>query len=258
MGPPVDATTLVSRLAGVIGPRATLARGVLEQHGRSESYHRGLPPDVVVFPETTAEVVEIVRHCASLNMPIVPFGAGTSLEGNAAAVDGGVSIDFARMNKVLAVHASDMDVVVQPGITRKAAQCAAARHRLVLSDRSRRRRFDRRHDVDPRLGHDGGALRHHEGQCHGARGRAGRRPGDPHRPARAQIVRRLRSDSAVRRRRGHARRHHRGHAEAASAAGGDLGGGLQLRHPARRGRYRDRDDPARPSRSRASSCSTTS
>ena len=120
MGPPVDATTLVNRLAGMMGWRATLARGVLEQHGRSEAYHDSLPPDVVVFPETTAEVVEIVRQCASLNMPIVPFGAGTSLEGNAAAVAGGVSIDFSRMNKVLAVHASDMDVVVQPGITRKA------------------------------------------------------------------------------------------------------------------------------------------
>ena len=120
MGPPVDATTLVNRLAGMMGSRATLARGVLEQHGRSEAYHDSLPPDVVVFPETTAEVVEIVRQCASLNMPIVPFGAGTSLEGNAAAVAGGVSIDFSRMDKVLAVHASDMDVVVQPGITRKA------------------------------------------------------------------------------------------------------------------------------------------
>ena len=126
MGPPVDATTLVSRLAGMMGSRATLARGVLEQHGRSEAYHDSLPPDVVVFPETTTEVVEIVRQCASLNMPIVPFGAGTSLEGNAAAVAGGVSIDFSRMDKVLAVHASDMDVVVQPGITRKALNRSSA------------------------------------------------------------------------------------------------------------------------------------
>ncbi len=119
MRPPVNATTLVDRLAGVIGSRATLARGVLEQHGRSEAYHECLPPDVVVFPETTQEVVEIVKLCASLRMPIVPFGAGTSLEGHTAAVAGGVSIDFSRMNKLLGVHASDMDVVVQPGITRK-------------------------------------------------------------------------------------------------------------------------------------------
>jgi len=119
MGPRVSAATLVDRLAGIIGTRASIARGVLDQHGQSESYYRALPPDIVVFPETTQEVAEIVKHCASAGMPIVPFGAGTSLEGNAASVAGGVCFDFARMNKVLAVHDSDMDVVVQPGITRK-------------------------------------------------------------------------------------------------------------------------------------------
>jgi D-lactate dehydrogenase (cytochrome) len=119
MRSPVSAATLVERLSAMIGPRATVARSVLEQHGQSEAYHRVLPPDVVVFPETTQEVIEIVRLCASLRMPIIPFGAGTSLEGNTAAVAGGVCFDFARMNRVLAIHASDMDVVAQPGITRK-------------------------------------------------------------------------------------------------------------------------------------------
>ena len=119
MGPPVSAATLVERLSAMMGPRATVARSVLEQHGQSEAYHGVLPPDVVVFPETTQEVVEIVRLCANLRMPIIPFGAGTSLEGNTAAVAGGVCFDFARMNRVLAIHASDMDVVVEPGITRK-------------------------------------------------------------------------------------------------------------------------------------------
>jgi D-lactate dehydrogenase (cytochrome) len=119
MGPPVNAAALVERLADVMGPRATLAPAVLEQHGRSEAYHASLPPDVVVFPESTAEVVEIVKLCASLRMPVVPFGAGTSLEGNTAAVAGGVAIDLSRMNKILAVNANDMDVVVEPGITRK-------------------------------------------------------------------------------------------------------------------------------------------
>src|ERR1700760_1332250 len=108
MGSPVDAAALVERLAATMGSRATLAPGVLEQHGRSEAYHASLPPEVVVFPESTAEVVEIVKLCADLRMPIVPFGAGTSLEGNTAAVAGGVSIDFAHMSKVIAVNASDM------------------------------------------------------------------------------------------------------------------------------------------------------
>ena len=112
MGPRVNSAALAERLTGVIGPRATIARGVLDQHGQSESYYRALPPDIVVFPETTQEVAEIVRLCAGADMPIVPFGAGTSLEGNASAVAGGVCIDFARMNKVLDVHDSDMNVVV--------------------------------------------------------------------------------------------------------------------------------------------------
>ena len=101
MGSPVSAATLVERLSAMIGSRATVARSVLEQHGQSEAYHGVLPPDVVVFPETTQEVVEIVRLCANLRMPIIPFGAGTSLEGNTAAVAGGVCLDFTRMNRVL-------------------------------------------------------------------------------------------------------------------------------------------------------------
>jgi D-lactate dehydrogenase (cytochrome) len=119
MGSPVNAAALVQRLAGKMGPRATRAPGMLELHGRSEAYHACLPPDVVVFPQGTPEVVEIVKLCASLRMPIIPFGAGTSLEGNTAAVAGGVSIDFSGMNEVLTVNASDMDVVVEPRITRK-------------------------------------------------------------------------------------------------------------------------------------------
>jgi D-lactate dehydrogenase (cytochrome) len=119
MGLPISAATIVDRLAEMVGPRVTTARGVLEEHGRSEAYHVSRPPDVVVFPETTQEVARIVELCAGAGMPMIPFGAGTSLEGNAAAVAGGLCFDFSRMNKILAVHDKDMDVVVQPGITRK-------------------------------------------------------------------------------------------------------------------------------------------
>ncbi|MGJ4943897.1 FAD-linked oxidase C-terminal domain-containing protein [Bradyrhizobium sp. HKCCYLS1011] len=119
MGLRISAAALADRLSDLIGPRASVARGVLDQHGQSESYYPTLPPDIVVFPETTQEVVQIVRLCAEADAAVVPFGAGTSLEGNAASVAGGVCFDFARMNKVLSVHDSDMDAVVQPGITRK-------------------------------------------------------------------------------------------------------------------------------------------
>jgi D-lactate dehydrogenase (cytochrome) len=119
MGVPINVATIIDRLIEMVGPRASVAPGVLNDHGRSEAYHASRPPDVVVFPETTLEVAQIVKLCADLGMPIVPFGAGTSLEGNAAAVAGGLCLDFARMNKILKIHDKDMDVVVQPGITRK-------------------------------------------------------------------------------------------------------------------------------------------
>ncbi len=116
---PTGIAATLDRLAAIVGSRATVARGVLDQHGRSEAYHVHRPPDVVVFPETTQEVVQIVKCCASAGQPIVPYGAGTSLEGNTAAVEGGVCIDFSRMDRILRLNDKDMDVVVQPGITRK-------------------------------------------------------------------------------------------------------------------------------------------
>jgi D-lactate dehydrogenase (cytochrome) len=74
----------------------------------------------VIFPRSTEEVQKIVRICAEYRVPIVPFGTGTSLEGHVNAPAGGISLDFSGMDQVLAVHAQDMDVVVQPGVTRKA------------------------------------------------------------------------------------------------------------------------------------------
>lgn len=121
-GVPIGAPSLdiiMARLAAIVGDRASAAPGVRADHGRSEAYHAARPPDVVVFPETTAEVQAIVNLCRELDLPLVPFGAGTSLEGNAAALHGGVCLDMGRMNQVLEIYAEDMDVRVQPGITRK-------------------------------------------------------------------------------------------------------------------------------------------
>jgi D-lactate dehydrogenase (cytochrome) len=77
------------------------------------------PPDAVVFPQDTADVQAAVRICAKHRVPVIPFGAGTSLEGHINAPLGGVSIDFRDMNRVIEVHAEDLDCVIEPGVTRK-------------------------------------------------------------------------------------------------------------------------------------------
>lgn len=110
---------IMARLVDLVGDRVTKTPGILDAHGRGEAYHAPEPPDVVAFPESTEEVQQIVRICAEVDMPIVPFGAGTSLEGNATAPRGGLCLDMMRMNHVLAINTEDMDVRTQPGITRK-------------------------------------------------------------------------------------------------------------------------------------------
>jgi hypothetical protein len=110
--------TIRAQLADRFGDRVTNASSIREAHGGSESYHAPQPPDLVAFPESTSEVREIVGICAAHGVPIVPFGAGTSLEGNASSPRGGVCVDTVKMNRVLAINLEDMDIVVQPGITR--------------------------------------------------------------------------------------------------------------------------------------------
>ena len=106
-------------LRGIVGERISTADAVREQHGHDESYHEGQPPDAVAFPENADEIAAIVRICAERGVPVIPFGTGTSLEGHVAALGGGVCIDVSRMNKVLRVNPEDMDVTVEPGVTRK-------------------------------------------------------------------------------------------------------------------------------------------
>lgn len=109
-------------LSDLLGERLSRSKPDLEAHGRSESHFGLTPPDAVAWPETTAEVQQIVRICARHGVPVVGWGAGTSLEGHALAVRGGVAVDFARMNRVLDVRPEDMDVTVQPGLTRRALE----------------------------------------------------------------------------------------------------------------------------------------
>ncbi len=112
--------TALDDLTTLLGQRATRSKSELDQHGRSETHFPLMPPEMVVYPETTAEVSAILRLCAAHGIPVVGYGAGTSLEGQAQSPHGGVCVDFRLMNRVLQINAADMDVVVQPGLTREA------------------------------------------------------------------------------------------------------------------------------------------
>jgi D-lactate dehydrogenase (cytochrome) len=110
---------LIRALRAVVGDRVSTSAAVREQHGKDESYHPPHPPDAVVFAETTREISDVVKICAARGVPVVPFGAGTSLEGHVAALKGGVCIDLSHMNAIVSVNAGDMDVTVEAGVTRK-------------------------------------------------------------------------------------------------------------------------------------------
>jgi D-lactate dehydrogenase (cytochrome) len=110
---------LQADLQQLLGDRVSTSRGVREHHGKDESYYPYAAPEAVVFPRSTEEVRAIVEVCRRYHTPMIPYGVGTSLEGHILATSGGVCIDMSQMNKVLAVHAEDLDATVQAGVTRK-------------------------------------------------------------------------------------------------------------------------------------------
>ena len=111
---------VIAELKAMFGERCSTGQALREQHGCGEAYTQGSPPDAVVWPENTAEVSATLALCHAHGVPVIAFGAGTSLEGHVSAPYGGVSLDMTRMNRVLRVHEEDLDVVVQPGISREA------------------------------------------------------------------------------------------------------------------------------------------
>src|SRR4030067_1080695 len=111
--------SVVSELKALLGDRVSTSAAGREHHGKDESYFPYAPPDVVVFLRTTEEVRDVVNICRRHQVPMIPYGVGTSLEGHILAVNGGVCIDVNQMNQVLAVHEADLDAVVQAGVTSK-------------------------------------------------------------------------------------------------------------------------------------------
>ncbi|SFQ97748.1 FAD-binding oxidoreductase [Poseidonocella sedimentorum] len=110
---------VIERLHEVYGDRVQSGAAICEQHAHTTSWVPPQPPDAVVFPHSAEEISHIVKTCAAEGVPVVPFGAGTSLEGQVNAARGGISIDLGQMNAVVSINAEDMDCVVQPGVTRK-------------------------------------------------------------------------------------------------------------------------------------------
>lgn len=110
---------LLDELRALLGDRFSTAASVREHHGKDEGPYPPQPPDAVCFAESTEEVAAIVALCAREGVPVIPYGTGTSLEGQVQAVKGGVSIDVTGMNNVLEVNADDLDCRVQAGVTRK-------------------------------------------------------------------------------------------------------------------------------------------
>lgn len=112
--------TLFAELSSVLEGRLSRSKSDLDQHGQSETWFPLTPPEAVAYPETTEEVAALMKLCHAHDIPVTGFGAGTSLEGQTLAIHGGIVVDFSRMNRVLRINDADMDVVVQPGVTREA------------------------------------------------------------------------------------------------------------------------------------------
>ena len=119
-------------LKHLLGTRANDSAAVREHHSRGESYHTPAAPDIVCFPHTTDEVSAIVKIAAAHRLPIVPFGAGSSLEGHVHAIHGGVTIDLREMNAIVRTSVEDLDVTVEAGVTRLQLQKALRNSGLMF------------------------------------------------------------------------------------------------------------------------------
>ena len=117
---PQALASAVEALAARFGNRLITSQAVREQHAHTTTWLPTQPPDAVVMAQETQDIQDVVRICAKHAVPVIAFGTGTSLEGQVNAPAGGVCIDLRDMNRILEVHAEDLDCVIQPGVTRKA------------------------------------------------------------------------------------------------------------------------------------------
>ncbi len=102
-----------------LGDKFQTGQSFREQHSHTTTYLTTQLPDGVAFVESADDVKAVVKACAKHKVPVIPFGTGSSLEGQVNAPSGGISIDFSRMNRIIELNAEDLDVTVEPGVNRE-------------------------------------------------------------------------------------------------------------------------------------------
>lgn len=124
---------MYSQLIQILGnEKVSQNETILFQHSKDESYHPPVEPDIVVFPASKEDIIEIVQFANRQQVPIVPFGAGSGLEGQAIPIKKGISISFQKMNKIVSFNPEDMLITVQPGMTRLELNEAINKHGLFF------------------------------------------------------------------------------------------------------------------------------
>ena len=172
---PSDAAAVqrvLSALRERFGARMSTAIAVRDQHARGEGIATSLPPDAVIWPENKDEVSAVVALCNENRIPVIAFGAGTSLEGHVSAPHGGLCVDLSRMNAGDRDPRRGRDCVGAARHHARGAERLPQGHGPLLPRRPGRERDDRRDDLDARVGYHHDALRLDVAQRDGARGRA--------------------------------------------------------------------------------------
>src|SRR5690625_3515817 len=123
----------IQALQDKFGQRCSLVPAVLEQHGSDESPYPTMAPDAVVYAHSTDEVAWVARHCHEHRVPLIPYGAGTSLEGHVLAIQGGISLDLSEMDEILAIDAEDLIGTVLAGVRREALNAALTATGVLFS-----------------------------------------------------------------------------------------------------------------------------